>query len=40
VAATNTASLALNREVLGMAEAYRYRYFVRAADALPALRFG
>jgi GNAT superfamily N-acetyltransferase len=40
VAATNAASMALNRDVLGMREAYRYRYFVRAADALPAMRFG
>ena len=40
VAATNAASIALNRDMLGMQEAYRYRYFVRAADALPAMRFG
>lgn len=40
VAATNAASLALNRDGLGMTEAYRYRYYVRAADALPAMRFG
>jgi N-acetylglutamate synthase len=39
VAASNAASLALNQR-LGLAEAYRYRYLVRAADALPALRFG
>nr|WP_245217286.1 GNAT family N-acetyltransferase [Neoroseomonas nitratireducens] len=39
VATTNAPSLALNRG-LGLVEAYRYRYFVRAADALPALRFG
>jgi GNAT superfamily N-acetyltransferase len=39
VAAANAASLALNTG-LGMAEAYRYRYFVRAQDALPPLRFG
>ena len=40
VAATNAASLALNRDVLGMTEAYRYCYLVRATDALPAMRFG
>jgi N-acetylglutamate synthase len=40
VAATNAASIALNRDMLGMTEAYRYRYFVRATDALPAMRFG
>lgn len=39
VAASNAPSLALNHG-LGLVEAYRYRYFVRAADALPALRFG
>lgn len=39
VAAANAASLALNTG-LGMTAAYRYRYFVRAGDALPALRFG
>lgn len=39
VAAANTASLALNAG-LGMVEAYRYRYLVRAQDALPATRFG
>jgi GNAT superfamily N-acetyltransferase len=39
VAAANTASLALNTG-LSMAEAYRYRYFVRAQDAVPPLRFG
>ncbi len=39
VAAANAPSLALNRG-LGMAEAYRYRYLVRAADAVPPLRFG
>ena len=39
VAASNAASLALNAG-LGMTEAYRYRYLVRAADALPATRFG
>jgi GNAT superfamily N-acetyltransferase len=39
VAAANGPSLALNMG-LGMTEAYRYRYLVRAADAMPALRFG
>jgi ribosomal protein S18 acetylase RimI-like enzyme len=39
VAAANGASIALNTG-LGMTEAYRYRYLVRAQDALPALRFG
>ncbi len=39
VAAANAASIALNGG-LGMAEAYRYRYLVRAADALPTLKFG
>jgi GNAT superfamily N-acetyltransferase len=39
VAATNAASLALNQG-LGMAEAYRYRYWVRAQDSLPPMRFG
>jgi ribosomal protein S18 acetylase RimI-like enzyme len=39
VAAANGPSLALNRG-LGMTEAYRYRYFVRVADAGPPLRFG
>jgi GNAT superfamily N-acetyltransferase len=39
VAAANAASLALNTG-LGMAEAYRYRYMVRARDSLPATRFG
>jgi ribosomal protein S18 acetylase RimI-like enzyme len=39
VAAANAPSIALNRG-LGMAEAYRYRYLVRAADALPVLKFG
>lgn len=39
VAAANTASVALNTG-LGMTEAYRYRYLVRAQDAVPALRFG
>ncbi|BDG75223.1 GNAT family N-acetyltransferase [Roseomonas fluvialis] len=39
VAAANAASLALNTG-LGMAEAYRYRYMVRAQDSLPAMRFG
>ncbi|CAH0146732.1 GNAT family N-acetyltransferase [Roseomonas sp. CECT 9278] len=39
VAAANAASLALNTG-LGMTEAYRYRYLVRAQDAVPALRFG
>ncbi|MBR0674395.1 GNAT family N-acetyltransferase [Neoroseomonas soli] len=38
VAAANAASLALNTG-LGMAEAYRYRYFVRPQDALPAMTF-
>lgn len=38
VSAANTASLALNTG-LGMAEAYRYRYFVRPQDALPAMKF-
>ncbi|MBR0681406.1 GNAT family N-acetyltransferase [Roseomonas eburnea] len=38
VAAANTASLSLNAG-LGMVEAYRYRYLVRAQDALPAMRF-
>lgn len=39
VAAANAPSLALNAG-LGMTEAYRYRYLVRAADALPGLKFG
>ena len=39
VAAANAASLALNTG-LGMTEAYRYRYFVRPQDALPAMKFG
>lgn len=39
VAAANAASLALNTG-LGMTEAYRYRYMVRAQDSLPAMRFG
>lgn len=39
VAVANAASLALNTG-LGMTEAYRYRYLVRAADAMPAMRFG
>lgn len=39
VATANGASLALNTG-LGMTEAYRYRYFLRAADASPAMRFG
>jgi ribosomal protein S18 acetylase RimI-like enzyme len=39
VAVANAASLALNTG-LGMTEAYRYRYMVRAQDALPALPFG
>jgi N-acetylglutamate synthase len=39
VAAANAASLALNTG-LGMTEAYRYRYMVRAQDAPPAMRFG
>ncbi len=38
VAAANAASLALNQG-LGMTEAYRYRYMVRAQDSLPAMRF-
>ena len=39
VAKANTASLALNTG-LGMTEAYRYRYLVRAGDAVPSLKFG
>jgi len=35
----NAASIALNIGP-GMTEACRYRYLVRAQDALPALRFG
>ena len=39
VAKANTASIALNTG-LGMTEAYRYRYLVRAGDAVPSLNFG
>jgi ribosomal protein S18 acetylase RimI-like enzyme len=38
VAASNQASCAAQRS-LGMQEAYRYIYYVRPQDALPALRF-
>ncbi|MFN8981625.1 MAG: GNAT family N-acetyltransferase [Alphaproteobacteria bacterium] len=39
VAASNEASCAAQQS-LGMREAYRYVYYVRPQDALPAMRFG
>jgi hypothetical protein len=39
VAASNQASCAAQQS-LGMREAYRYVYYVRPQDKLPALRFG
>jgi hypothetical protein len=39
VAASNEASCA-EQQSLGMREAYRYVYYVRPQDALPAMRFG